>query len=145
MKSPRVSQKDLAVWLCLGARRVRELTSRGVLTQAASGYDLKASVAAYLTFLRSHTGSVTDERSRLLKAQADMGELKVRQRTGELVSRTAVATKLFTEHRRIRDQLLNIPSRVSGLLAAESDQQKIHAVLTTEIHNVLKELSNATD
>ena len=62
----RVSQKDLATWLGLGVRHVRQLTTMGVLEQTADGYDLKASVQAYLAFLRSKTGSISTERARLL-------------------------------------------------------------------------------
>ena len=102
MQPMYVSQKDVAIWLAIGARHVRELTTKGVLTQTPHGYDLKASVHAYLAFLRSTTGGVTEERERLLKAQADMGELKVRQRTGELVLRSAVAKQTFDAVRQAR-------------------------------------------
>jgi len=38
--------------------------------------------------------------------------------------------------------LLNIPNRVSALLASLSDTEKIHMALTEEITNSLQELSN---
>lgn len=142
MQPMYVSQKDVAIWLAIGARHVRELTTKGVLTQTPHGYDLKASVHAYLAFLRSTTGGVTEERERLLKAQADMGELKVRQRTGELVLRSAVAKQTFDAVRQARDRIQNIPDRVAGILAAETDQRTIHTVLTTEIHQALEDLSS---
>ena len=142
-KPTRISQKDLATWLGLGVRHVRQLTTMGVLEQTTEGYDLKASIQSYLTFLRSKTGNVSTERARLLKSQADMAELKVRQRNGELVLRNAVERETFALIRASRDKLLNIPDRTSGLLAAETDQSRIHAVLTKEIHSILTELSHA--
>jgi phage terminase Nu1 subunit (DNA packaging protein) len=137
-----VSQKDLASWFGLGVRHIRSLTAAGVLTHTASGYDLKSSIHSYLTFLRSKTGSVSDERTRLLKSQADMSELKVRLQTNEVVTRESVANETFIMVRRMRDQLFNIPDRTSGLLAAETDQHKIHILLTQEIHSTLTEMSH---
>lgn len=142
MKPLHVSQKDLASWLALGVRRVRELTTMGVLTQT-DAYDLKASVHSYLTFLRSKTGSVTEERSRLLKAQADMQELKVRLRT-EVVTRESVSRETFAMFRAARDRFFNVPDRIAALLAAETDQYKVHTLLTNEIHQILTELSHDT-
>ena len=142
MKPIHVSQKDLATWLAIGARHVRELTTMGVLTQTASGYDLKASVHAYLNLIKSRVGTVTDERTRLLKAQADMGKLKVRQRTGELVLRATVAKQTFDAVRQARDRMQNIPDRVAGICAAEPDQRTIHTMLTKEIHQSLEDLSS---
>ena len=142
-KKAHVSQKELARWLGLGTRHVRELTTKGVLEQTADGYDIRASVRAYLTFFRSKTGSISTERARLLKSQADMAELKVRQRNGELVEQAVVEKTLFEMVRQSRDLLQNVPSRTSGLLAAETDQAKIHALLTKEIHSTLTELTHA--
>ena len=142
MKPIHVSQKDLASWLGLGARHIRSLTTSGVLEQSPKGYDLRAAIHSYLTFLRSKTGTVSDERSRLLKAQADMAELKVRQRKGELVMKSLVRQKTFDLTRQARETLHNLPSRLSGILAAESDQQRIFAFLTDEIRLVLEDLSH---
>lgn len=45
--------------------------------------------------------------------------------------------------RAARDKLFNNQDRVAGILAAETDQAKIHALLTKEIHHILTELSHA--
>ena len=142
MTPMHVSQKDLATWLAIGARHVRELTTMKVLTQTPKGYDLKKSVHSYLHFIKSRVGGATDERTRLLKAQADMGELKVRQRTGELVLRESVKKAVFDNVRQARDRMQNIPNRVAGILAAETDQLTIHTMLTKEIHQALEDLSS---
>lgn len=143
MKPLRGSQKDLASWLDLGPRRVRELTTMGVLTQSTNEYDLKASVHAYLSFIRSKVGPVTDERSRLLKVQADMQELKVRLRKGEVVLRESVRREIFKMVRGMRDKMQNIPDRVAGVCAAETNQSVIHTILTKEIYQALEERSHA--
>ena len=135
------SRVDLADLLDLSQQRVGVLTKTGVLTRGSHGYDLRAAVRSYVMFLRSKTGGLTAERARLTKSQADLSELKLRERTGELVLRAAVEKAVFASTRQARDQLQNIPSRTSGILAAETNQQTIHAILTTEIHRSLESLS----
>ncbi|KAG8290533.1 hypothetical protein J6590_079668 [Homalodisca vitripennis] len=76
------------------------------------------------------------ERGKLLEAKA-------RAEIGELVSVEEVKTEAFNVARVVRNNLLNIPNRVSALLASLSDTEKIHMALTEEITNSLQELSNA--
>lgn len=135
-----VSQHDLASWLDLSPRRIRELTASQVLTKNTKGYALKASVRAYLSFLRSKTGSLTDERARLTRAQADLQELKLREKTGELVLRAAVEKMQFAQYRQVRDGLQTIPARLSGIVAAESDQRNVFDLLSKEILHTLEGL-----
>ena len=56
----------------------------------AKPYELVRCVQAYVAFLRSTPGNLTDERARLTRALASMAELKLRQKSGDLVDRTAV-------------------------------------------------------
>lgn len=75
------------------------------------------------------------ERGRLLEAKA-------KAEIGELVAVEEVKTGAFNVARVVRNNLLNIPNRVSALLASLSDTEKIHKTLTEEITNSLQELSN---
>ena len=145
MKPIMVNQKEMARWLSLSDRRIRDLTAMKVLHQTTKGYDLHAAVTAYITFLRTTVSTVSDERARLLKSQADMADLKVRERTGELVQRDAFEQAVFVIVRQSREALQNLPSRLSGILAAESDQARIFALLTKEIHQALEELAHDDD
>ncbi len=76
------------------------------------------------------------ERGKLLEA-------KVKAEVGKFVSIEEVKTEAFNVARVVRNNLLNIPNRVSALLASLSDTEKIHMALTEEITNSLQELSNA--
>ncbi len=76
------------------------------------------------------------ERGKLLEA-------KVRAEVGKFVSIEEVKTEAFNVARVVRNNLLNIPNRVSALLASLSETEKIHMALTEEITNSLEELSNA--
>lgn len=75
------------------------------------------------------------ERGKLLEAKA-------KAEIGELVAVEGVKNEAFNVARVVRNNLLNIPNRVSALLASLSDTEKIHMELTEEITNSLEELSN---
>src|SRR6266576_5546851 len=68
------------------------------------------------------------ERGKLLEA-------KVKAEVGKFVSIEEVKTEAFNVARVVRNNLLNIPNRVSALLASLSDTEKIHMALTEEITN----------
>jgi hypothetical protein len=74
------------------------------------------------------------ERGKLLEA-------KVKSEIGELVSAEAVKNAMFAKGRIIRDGMMNIPDRVSSLIATISDASQIHEILSNEIREVLTELS----
>jgi hypothetical protein len=78
------------------------------------------------------------ERGKLLEA-------KVKSEIGQLVSLEDVKKVAFARGRIIRDSMLNIPDRISFLLATENDASKIHEILTKEIREALEELSRNTD
>src|SRR3990167_3546308 len=68
-------------------------------------------------------------------------ELEYNERNGELVCARNVINANFEKARLIRDQLLNIPSRVSQILAAEKDHKKVNEILTNEIRQCLESLA----
>jgi hypothetical protein len=43
----------------------------------------------------------------------------------------------------VRDNLLNIPDRLAATLAAESDADRVHLMLSGEIRKALDELASA--
>lgn len=75
---------------------------------------------------------------RYQEAKAAMAELELRERTGDLVNADEVRKAVFELARSCRDALENIPSRVSAIIAAESDQNKVKETLTREIWQALQ-------
>ncbi|APR98656.1 hypothetical protein [Wolbachia endosymbiont of Folsomia candida] len=73
------------------------------------------------------------ERGKLLEAKA-------KAEIGELVSIEEVKREAFNTARVVRNNLLNIPDRVSALLASMNEAEKIHEKLTKEIRTALEEL-----
>lgn len=60
---------------------------------------------------------------------------------GELISAEKVRNAMFAKGRIIRDGILNVPDRISALLATINDAAKIHEILTKELREILEELS----
>jgi hypothetical protein len=83
-----------------------------------------------------------------LKNEIERGkilEAKAKAEIGRLVSLEDVKKVAFARGRIIRDGMMNIPDRVSSLLANENNAAKIHEILSREIRTVLEELSRNTD
>lgn len=76
---------------------------------------------------------------------ARLAKIEYEERLGKLVSRDEVQVAAFNKFRTFRDGMLNIPDRVSAMLAAESDPVKVHATLTTEIRKALLEFADGAN
>jgi hypothetical protein len=74
------------------------------------------------------------ERGKILEARA-------KAEIGQLISAEKVRHAMFAKGRIIRDGILNVPDRVSSLLATISDASQIHEILMKELREVLEELS----
>lgn len=70
-------------------------------------------------------------------ALADLREIELQERRGNLIGRADVEEQAFKAARIVREGMLAIPDRLAHLLAAESDPAKIHAAMTEEIRKVL--------
>ncbi|MBI4910969.1 MAG: hypothetical protein HY820_45585 [Acidobacteria bacterium] len=76
---------------------------------------------------------------------ARLAKIDFEERSGKLVSRDEVQVAAFNKFRTFRDGMLNIPDRVSAMLAAESDASRVHGSLTTEIRKALLEFADAAN
>jgi hypothetical protein len=74
---------------------------------------------------------------------ARLAKIDYEERTGKLVSKDEVQVAAFNRFRQFRDQMLNIPDRLSALLAAETDPGKVYDVLASEIRKALNEFASA--
>ena len=85
-------------------------------------------------------GDYWASRSRREKAEADMAELKLAEQLGQLVRADAVRSAWAKRTAGLREALLQIPSRLSAVLAAETSQARCHDALQDELHAVLQQL-----
>lgn len=74
---------------------------------------------------------------------ARLTRLEYDQRSAKLVDKNELKMRLAKLHMALRDSLRTIPDRVAPIVAAETDQAKIHAMLLKEIGQALENLSNA--
>ena len=74
---------------------------------------------------------------------ARLTRLEFDQKSGRLVDKAELKMKLAKLHMAVRDSLRTIPDRVAPIVAAETDQAKIHAMLLKEIGQALEGLSSA--
>jgi phage terminase Nu1 subunit (DNA packaging protein) len=81
-----------------------------------------------------------EARAKHERFKARLAELELEQREGKLVEADVVQRESFKAARQVRDALLNLPDRVAGLLAAETNQFKVHQLLTKEIRRALEDL-----
>lgn len=77
------------------------------------------------------------ERIRLLKAKADLAEMDLRARLGDLLERESIEREWFRCGRVIRNSLLNIPARIDAVVAAEPDVHRCHQIIMDEITSCL--------
>ena len=82
-------------------------------------------------------------RSRREAAEASIAELKRDELTGELIRTEVVRAGMASILAATRDRLMQLPVRLAPVLAAESDQAKVHDLVREEIHAALSQLANA--
>jgi phage terminase Nu1 subunit (DNA packaging protein) len=142
-----VSNKTLSDILGVSGRTVRDLADKGVLVKLAHGkYEVMPSIHAYIKYkinlaIESFSKGDIDyaeARRRKELAQAQLAELDLAEKEGELIQVATVENEAFTAGKKVKDGLSNIPDRISPLLAAESDKNKIYRMLTSEINQVLE-------
>ena len=106
-------------------------------------YDIRKVVQARIEkFGNSTTKQLNEEQAELAKIRREILELELAERCGELVRVNEVRTKFFNIARTYRDSVLSIPSRLSSILAAETNERRVSNMLVDEITQSLKCLQN---
>jgi hypothetical protein len=131
--------KQLAAVLGISERRVSELTRVHTFVKP---YELLTCVQAYIAFLRRDHGSLKAERTRATRLKADLLELQYKERSGQLIPKALIDKVWWDGNRRIRDNVLNVPARLSGLVAAERSQEKCHMLMEHELRQTLERISD---
>ena len=85
-------------------------------------------------------GDFSDAKTRREYVRLEREKLQLGKLKGDLLDRRQVQEATFARARGVRDALLNIPSRISSLLAAESDPHAVQEMLRDEICAVLTRL-----
>lgn len=73
--------------------------------------------------------------------RAEMARLEFEERIHQLIEVETVDAEWFRLARLVRDTIMNVPSRLAGVLASESDERKIHEILDRELRQALEEIN----
>jgi phage terminase Nu1 subunit (DNA packaging protein) len=138
----------IAQLLKLGERRVQQLVKDGILPRPSKGvYDPIACVHGYIDYLKrlaagSGELSLSEERTRLTKFQADLAELQLRKASGKLIESKRAAQVWGEIVTAIRQRLLGLASRLAPQVATSQSIPDIKERLDAAIGEVLNELCN---
>ena len=134
------SATEIGRLLGVTARRIHQLAAEGTLPKPAArgAFQVADCVKAFVAYV---SGREEPARARLARLRADLMELELRRKAGELVEVKAVRAALSAKARQVRTSLEGLTSRLAGELAAESDQVAAGQVLRREFDRVLEELA----
>jgi hypothetical protein len=126
------SNQQLAAALNLTVQRVGQLCKTGILPQPVQGkHDPFKAIPAYIRFISTRVAGGDLKGARIAKyaVETALRELELKQRSGELVERSAVEGEFFSIARTVRDNFQNLPARTAGLVCAERNQQRCYDIL----------------
>ena len=81
-------------------------------------------------------------RARREKFAAKNEEIDYKKSSGKLVEIDKCTAAAFNAAQTVKSNMLNIPDRISAMLAAEIDERKCHEMLTHELRVALQEISD---
>lgn len=151
-----VSEIELADYLGLSDRRIRQLFKQGVVIKSKRGkYDLKASIKSYLNFLRAkdeetkknesleklkiskEAETLMHERLKKRKTELQVLQLEKKMHTSEDVEFFWNAMVMTA-----KSKITAIPVKCAPLLLGIEDRREAQAILKREIDAVLNELAD---
>ncbi|MBU1864265.1 MAG: hypothetical protein KKH94_11420 [Candidatus Omnitrophica bacterium] len=133
----------------ISVRRYQQLAKEGLVPSPADGLiDFVASTKALITYyqkLLQGQGSITltDERARLTKVQADIAILEYEKTTGQLLEKDEVISAWKAMIMACRSRLLSIPTKAAPLIEGLNKRESQH-VLEKMVWEALNELSNSS-
>lgn len=133
----------------LTERRVQQLAQEGIIPKPEKNqYELVGSVRSYIDYLQQRAfgkGAVPQdthlERARLLKAQADMAEIELAERTGSLVTVERVEADWTDMVAACRAKMLGIPTKTAYQIAHLDKPEEIEKFLKRTIYEALAEMA----
>ena len=138
----------IATLLKLTERRVQQLVKDGILPRPVKGHNEPiACVHAYIDYLKKLiTGggelSLTDERTRLTKYQADLAQILLKEAQGEFVTAKKTTQVWGAIVANIRQKLLGLSSLLAPIFGGSHTTGEVKERIDSAIHEILNELTN---
>lgn len=86
-------------------------------------------------------GDLIAEKTRRERTLADLAELELAEKRGELIRRADIERSWAPRLVALRERLLSLPDRVTALVRAAPDEAAAHSVIAREVHQALSDLS----
>lgn len=114
--------------LNLTATRVYTLATDGVIERPKNGqYDLLKTANAYIHYLQTRAvyakASMSEEKTRLAKAQAERVEIENAASRGELIRADIVMDEMAAIFVRFRTRIQAVPRKIAPIVAASTEKQ----------------------
>lgn len=148
-----VTEVELAEYLGLSTRRIRQLYKEGVVLKSQRGrYDLKGSVLGYIKSIRQAESKkdVDLEKLKISKEAESLMHERLKKRKTELVV-LEMEKKLHRSEDveyfwnsiilAAKSRLTSIPVKTAPLLVGIEDRKEIQAILKREVADALNELA----
>lgn len=149
-----VTEAELAEYLGLSTRRIRQLFKEGIVIKSQRGkYDLKASVNKYINTLRDREKNQNEnlEKLKISKEAETLMHERLKKRKTELVvlqmekkMHTSADVEYFWNAMVMsaKSRLTSIPVKVAPSLVGLEDRKEIQTILKREVTEALSELAN---
>lgn len=139
-----VTDAQLAGILDVSARRVRQLAEVGTLERASPGrFELGASVRALLEHAAGNGSQLQRERTRKLKADADLAELELARRRGEVALISEFEQVQTARAAILQANVMNVPQRAVLRLLGEHSETTFKQTLREELMLALRTAAEA--
>lgn len=139
-----VTDAQLAAILDVSARRIRQLVESGTLERVERGrFELGPSIRALLEHAAGTGSELQRERTRKLRADADMSELELARRKSQVALISEFERVQTARAAIIRANVLLVAQRAVLRLLGESDESKWKAVMREELTLALKTAAEA--
>tara|TARA_R100000734_G_C3296097_1_gene87259 strand:+ start:62 stop:574 length:513 start_codon:yes stop_codon:yes gene_type:complete len=146
------TRKEVADHLFMTVQNVSKLIKNGVFhtKTGANPMNLDHSRESYIAFLQKKaryglkdgSGDITEEKTRLTKAQADKAQLDVAVLEGKLIPTEQVEDTWGNYVANCRGKLLNIPTKLAHLVLASENFAEVEKLIKDSIYEALEELAN---
>jgi len=146
--SPAYPVGTIAKLFMVSERRVQQLVKMGIVPKNDHGrYELVPAVQGYVRYLQERAqgrpGAPEDyhqEKSRLVKLQADKAQLEVDEICGKLVRADELKREWEEMLGDIKGRLLGIPSKAAPIVSPQTQPGEVLAVLEDLVNEALQEL-----
>lgn len=140
-----VSDAELATLAGVSARRIRQMIESGDLERVERGrLALGASVKALIELAAGNGSALQRERTRAIKAQADLRELELMRARGAVALISDFERVTVARNAVLRQNMLNIGQRACLRLLGEKSEEAFKRVMREEVTLALKSAAEAT-